>query len=118
MRLVELSLCAVLQFTAGAYFGARALCKRRCAETPQTVNRLRIACHGTHRMRSWHSVCESNAPIVVGPSVSGMHAMRASDSPRRAFRMTFAHGRGDWPALSVEAIRSCSGRESHCWLQR
>jgi len=43
MRLVELSLRAVLQFTAGANFGARAPCKRRCAETPQTVKRLRIA---------------------------------------------------------------------------
>lgn len=46
--LVELSSRAVLQFTAGANFGVRALCKRRCAETPQTVNRLRIAYHGAH----------------------------------------------------------------------
>jgi len=38
MLLVELSLPAVLQFTAGAYFDARTPCKRRCAETPQTVN--------------------------------------------------------------------------------
>jgi len=43
MWLVELSLRAVLLFTAGANFGARAPCKRRCAETPQTVKRLRIA---------------------------------------------------------------------------
>jgi len=43
MRLVELSLRAVLQFTAGANFGARAPCERRCAETPQTAKRLRIA---------------------------------------------------------------------------
>jgi len=41
MRLVELSLRAVLQFTEGANFGARAPCKRRCAETPQIVKPLR-----------------------------------------------------------------------------
>jgi hypothetical protein len=69
-------------------------------------------------MRWRRSVCEFNAPIAASQSFSGMHAMRASDSPRRALRMTLADERGDWPALSVEAIRLCSGRESHCWLQR
>lgn len=47
-----------------------------------------------------------------------MHAMRASDSRRRKVSMTLPLLARDRPALSVEAIRSCSGLESHCWVRR
>lgn len=71
-----------------------------------------------HSMRIRQSVCESAARPTRRLGSGGMHALRASDSRRRKVSMTLPLLVRDRPALCVEAIRSCSGLESHCWVQR